>query len=431
MKFMENLISGMLPFSLLIFCGVYITVTGRFFQFAKFLKSIALSIKAFRCKKECKGEISSFQSACTALSATVGTGNIAGVAGAVSLGGAGAIFWMWIAAILGMAIKFAEVKFAVIHRERKNGKYIGGPMFYIKNGLSKKFSFLAFLFAAALIPATFFSGNLTQVNASVSAVNGEKPKILIGILFAVITALVIWGGNRRIGLVTERVVPIMSAVYTALCLGVIIKNANLLPESFMMIFKGAFSPRAVTGGTVGSVFIAMFTGASRGIFSNEAGLGTSAIAHSAAFDANSETQGLFGIVEVFIDTIVICSITALTILCSGVNIEYGKTASSELVVRAISGAYGKTSGYLLGFMMAVFAISSVIGWGFYGNVCCDFIFGKKGVAVFKILYPITCIFGAISSSAFAWETASLFNGIMLIINLPVIMLLWSGEEVKK
>ena len=431
MKFMENLISGMLPFSLLIFCGVYITVTGRFFQFTKFLKSIALSIKAFRCKKECKGEISSFQSACTALSATVGTGNIAGVAGAVSLGGAGAVFWMWVAAILGMAIKFAEVKFAVIHRERKNGKYIGGPMFYIKNGLSKKLSFLSFLFAAALITATFFSGNLTQVNASVSAVNGEKPKILIGILFAVITALVICGGNRRIGLVTEKVVPIMSVVYTALCFGVIIKNFDLLPSAFMMIFKGAFSPRAVTGGTVGSIFIAMFTGASRGIFSNEAGLGTSAIAHSAAFDANSETQGLFGIVEVFIDTIVICSITALTILCSGVNIEYGKTASSELVVRAISGAYGKTSGYLLGFMMAVFAISSVIGWGFYGNVCCDFLFGKKGVAVFKILYPITCIFGAISSSAFAWETASLFNGIMLIINLPVIMLLWSGEEVKK
>ena len=426
MKFLENLISGMLPFSLLIFCGVYITITGRFFQFTEFFKSLLLSVKAFRCKKEGKGEITSFQSACTALSATVGTGNIAGVAGAVSLGGAGAVFWMWIAAILGMAIKFAEVKFAVIHRERKNGKYIGGPMFYIKNGLSSRFYILSGLFAVALIPATFFSGNLTQVNASVSVVTGEKPRLLIGIIFAIITAVVIWGGNNRIGLVTEKVVPIMSVVYTALCLGVIIKNAELLPEAFGMIFKGAFSPRAVTGGAVGSIYIAMFTGASRGVFSNEAGLGTSAIAHSAAFDANSETQGFFGIVEVFIDTIVICSITALTILCSRVNIEYGKTASSELVVTALSGTYGEISGYLLGFMMAVFAISSVIGWGFYGNVCCEFLLGKKGVAAFKMLYPMTCVLGAVLSSAFAWKAASFFNGIMLIINLPVIMLLWSG-----
>ncbi len=432
MAYIENLISGMLPFVLLILCGIFISLDGKFFQFTKLFASFKLCVKAFKRKGKRGKGISSFQSACTALSATVGTGNIAGVAGAVALGGAGAVFWMWVSAFLGMAIKFAEVKFAVAYREKRGEEYTGGPMYYIKNGLSKGFKPLSILFCVFGIPAVFCSGNLTQVSAAVSSMGLNKDVHLIfGVVFAVLTALVIWGGAKRIGLVTEKIVPLMSVVYTVLALGVIIKNADFLPNAFAMIFKGAFSPKAVTGGAVGSCFTAMFIGASRGVFSNEAGLGTSAMAHSAAYDANEETQGLFGIFEVFVDTIVICSITALTILCSRVNIEYGSIASSELVSLALSRVYGENAVYLLAFMMSIFAFSSVIGWAFYGDICTKFLFGNRGAAAFKVLYPAACVLGAVLSSSVPWRMSALFNGFMLIINLPVIILLWSKKSDRK
>lgn len=429
MKFMENLISGMLPFSLLIFCGVYITVTGRFFQFTKFFDSLKLVIKAFRSKKQTGKGISSFQSACTAISATVGTGNIAGVAGAISLGGAGAIFWMWVSAFLGMAIKFAEVKFAVFYRERQGTEFIGGPMFYIKNGLHKSFGIFGIIFVLAAIPAVFFSGNITQVNAAVLSIGTSAgTRFVFGIVFAFLTALVIGGGAKRIGTVTEKIVPIMSILYILLSLGIIIANFSFLPKAFLMIFEGAFNPKAVTGGVIGSVTTAMMTGASRGVFSNEAGLGTSAMAHSVAVDAKADTQGLFGIFEVFIDSGLICTLTALTILCSSVNIEYGSFASSELVSKALSLFYGFAAKHLLSIMMSFFAFSSVIGWAFYGDICSKFIFGDKGKKLFAILYPPTCIIGALCNAEIPWRLSAVFNGIMLCINLPAIMLLWSKKD---
>lgn len=431
MAYIENLISGMLPFCLLIFCGILISVYGKFFQFTKLFASFKLCVKAFREKGNNKKGISSFQSACTALSATVGTGNIAGVAGAVALGGAGAVLWMWVSAFLGMAIKFAEVKFSVIYREKQGEEYMGGPMYYIKNGLPRVFGILSLLFCFFCIPAVFFTGNITQVNAAASLLSENKiTHILFGVVFAILTAIVIWGGNKRIGLVTEKVVPIMSVIYILLSFGVIIKNFEALPEAFGMIFKGAFSPEAVTGGAVGSCFTVMFIGASRGVFSNEAGLGTSAMAHSAAYDAKADTQGLFGIFEVFVDTVVICTITALTILCSGVNIEYGRIASSELVSSALSFVYGDIAIILLIFMMSIFAFSSVIGWAFYGNICSKFLFGKKGVVIFKVIYPVFCLLGAVLSSEIPWRMSSFLNGLMLIINLPVLLILWNKKGEK-
>ncbi len=424
LQFAEDLISGMFPLSLLIIIGLYLTFKGRFFQLKRFPESARLVKKAFCAKKlNCDG-ISSWQSACTALSATVGTGNIAGVAGALSLGGAGAIFWMWVSAFVGMAIKFAEIVLAIIYRERSGGQYVGGPMYYIKNGLGEKFKLLSFAFAVSAIPAVICTGNITQTNAAVLSIGDSLAvRLTVGLIFTVLVAVVATGGAKRIGLVTDKIIPIMSILYIVLSLGVVFLNFDFLPEAFGMIMKGAFTPKAVTGGAVGSVITSVITGASRGVFSNEAGLGTSAMAHSAAFDADEKTQGLFGIFEVFVDTILICTLTALTILCSRVNIDYGNIASSELVAEALSGCYGKAAEYLLGIMMALFAFSSVIGWALYGDICSSFLFAEKGKRIFLKIYPLGCLLGALCNVGLAWRLSEFFNGIMLCINLPVVLLL--------
>ncbi|MBR7132392.1 MAG: sodium:alanine symporter family protein [Clostridia bacterium] len=432
LSFSEKLISGSLPFAALMLCGIYITVTGNFFQFTRFLKSVKLVIKAFRTKRDPDAGLSSIGAACTALSATVGIGNIAGVAGAISLGGAGAVFWMWISALLGMAIKYAEITLAVKFREKKGNEFIGGPMYYIKNGLSRNLNFIAVMFAVACIPAVFTTGNITQINAAVLSVGSSIPTRLIsGISFTVIVFAVIKGGAKRIGAVTEKAVPLMSVLYFLLSLGVIIVNRELLPNAFKMIFEGALKPKAVTGGAVMSVITAISVGASRGIFSNEAGLGTSAMAHSAAYDADAKTQGLYGIFEVFTDTILICTLTALTILCSSVKIDYGTIASSELVASALSVCYGKAASPLLAVMTCFFALSSVLGWALYGDICISFLFGERGRGLFLRIYPLGCIIGAFLNAAAVWRLAAIANGIMLCINLPVMLTLWDKSYIKR
>lgn len=420
--YLENLISGMLPFMLILLCGIYLSIKGNFFQFKRSAETLRLVKTAFKNNKKSSGA-TSYKAACTALSATVGTGNIAGVAGAVSLGGAGAVFWMCVSAFMGMAVKYAEIALSIRYREKNGGEYIGGPMYYIKNALPKKFRILSLLFAAAAMPAVFFSGNITQTNAAVEVMAKGNFKILAGVIFAVLTALVAAGGINRIGSVTEKLVPLMSAVYTLLALGIIIYNIDFLPEAVKMIIKGAFTPRAVTGGAVGSVLSTVMTGASRGIFSNEAGLGTSAMAHSCAVDANADTQGLFGVFEVFIDTVVMCTLTALMLLCSGVGIEYGTTQSSALAGKAMTACYGSAGYFLLSIMMGVFAFSSIIGWAVYGSICTRFLIGKKGEKLFYILYPLTCIAGAVMNADTAWRLSAFFNGVMLCVNVCAILLL--------
>lgn len=423
--FAETLISGMLPFVFLVFSGIYFTVKSNFFQFKYLPSSVAYALGSI-FKKRKNGEVSPFQAACTALSATVGTGNIAGVAGALSLGGAGAVFWMWVSAFAGMIIKVSEIVLSLNYREKKDGVFVGGPMYYIKNGLPIAFKPLAAIFAVCGIFAVFTSGNLTQTNAAIASVGGGTAvKVTGGIVFAAVTAAVLAGGNTRIGAFTEKIVPLMAALYIVMTFGVIGKNLSELPHTFGMIIKGAFCPKAVTGGVIGSFTAALVNGASRGVFSNEAGLGTSAMAHSASDNTDGVKQSLYGIFEVFTDTVVICTLTALTVLCSGIYINYGATASTELVNEAFSVIYGDPSGALLALMMCLFGLSSVIGWGYYGTVCCSYVFGNKGKRLFVFIYPAACIIGAVCSADTAWRLSAFFNGIMLCVNTFAVMLLSS------
>lgn len=425
-----NLISGVFPFTALIFCGIYLTLKGRFFQIMLFPKSFRLMIRAFKSGDK-KGELSSFQAACTSLSAAVGTGNIAGVSGALSIGGAGAVFWMWISAVLGMAVKAAEISVGVKHREKTAEGFKGGPMYYIKNGLPRM-KVLAFAFAALGIPAVFCTGNITQANAAITSVSDDKGiKLIIGIIFAVITYISVSGGLGRIGALAERIVPLMSVIYIIICLVIVILNIDFLPEAFKMIFIGAFSPKAVTGGAVGSFVTAALIGAQRGIFSNEAGLGTAAIAHSCAYDADCEAQGLFGIFEVFVDTILICTLTAITVLCSRVDVPYGSVASSELVVSALKTFFGKTAAPIISSMLCLFGFSSIIGWAAYGGMFAEFLWGKRLKSLFMVIYPLGCIFGAVAEVKTAWELSAFFCGIMLCLNLPMVIMLTDISFFKK
>lgn len=423
-EFSENLISGMLPFAFLIICGVYLTVKSGFFQLRFLPLSVRYALGGIFSRKANEEGISPFQAACTALSSTVGTGNIAGVAGAVALGGAGAVFWMWLSALAGMVVKSAEIILALKFKQKKEGGAIGGPMYYIKNGLPHTFAPLAVIFSLVGMLSAFFSGNVTQTGSAIAALNGGALiRLLCGAAFAAATAAVTLGGAKRIGSVTEKIVPFMALVYILMTLGVIGANIKALPSVLVMIFKGAFKPAAVTGGAVGSVITAAVTGASRGVFSNEAGLGTSAIAHACAESDEGVKQSLYGIFEVFADTIILCTLTALTILLSGVNIEYGKTASTELVARALYSFYGKSATVLLAVMMCLFGLSSVIGWGLYGIVCSGFVFGKRGEKLFPLVYPLFCLFGAFCGAETAWRLSAFFNGIMLCVNVFAVLML--------
>ena len=423
MLFLENLISGTLPFCFLMLSGVFLSFKTGFCQLTRFFESIKLTVKAY-FKKGKTNEITSFKAACTALSATVGTGNIAGVAGAISIGGAGAVFWMWVSAMLGMCIKAAEITLAIIYREKKDNSLIGGPVYYIKNGLGNKFKTLGLIFCIAAIPAIFCSGNITQTNAAIiSFCNNDVQKLIWGIIFTVCCFFVTKGSLNRIASITEKLVPPMSILYIIVSLIVIIRNINLIPDCFKMIFIGAFNPKAVTGGMVGSITTCIFIGSSRGVFSNEAGLGTSAVAHSVAVDADPKVQGLFGIFAVCVDTILLCTLTALTILCSGVKINYGQSASTELVAKALNLNMGVIGNTLLSVMMCLFAFSSIIGWAVYGKISISYIFGKIGIKIFNFLYPFCCILGAVINTTMVWRMAGICNGIMLCANLIALLLL--------
>ena len=430
---LESFISGVLPLTFLSVCGIVFTVKTRGVQFRKFFKAIGFAVSSG--KKNDKG-ISSFGAVCNSLAATVGTGNIAGVAAAISIGGAGAVFWMWISAFLSMIIKALEITLAIKYRRQENGTFVGGPMNYIKKISGGKFSYLAYIFAFAGVFSAFGTGNITQINACASALGGSfYIKFVLGVVFCVVTAVTIRGGAKKITNFTTAVLPLMAVLYVVFCFGVIIKNSERLGDVFFEIIRGAFSPSSVTGGAVGSSVVCMLTGAKKGIFSNEAGLGTAGIAHASAVDANPKTQGLFGIFEVFVDTQLICTLTALTILLSGVIIDYNSVASSGLVVQSLATVYGKFSHITLSLMLCLFGISSIIGWASYGINFSQFLFARKGEKIFVFIYPLFCIAGAVMNVGFAWRLAEFFNGIMLCINLfavlimsPEAILILKGEK---
>lgn len=424
--------------------GILLTVRTRCIQVRKFGVAMKNTIgKIFDKTQARDGSMSPFQAVCTALAGTVGTGNIAGVAGAIALGGPGAIFWMWCSAFLGMCTKFSEVTLAIHFREKnKNGEYVGGPMYYIKNGLAKKWHFLAVFYAVFGVLTVFGTGNATQVNTIVSSVNtalmnfnilkGEpnsNVNLIFGIFIAALVAMVLLGGIKRIGQVSEKLVPFMAVLYVILALGVIILNIQCVPGVFAQIVSGAFTPRAATGGIIGSMFLSMKKGVSRGIFSNEAGLGTGSIAHACADTDNAVHQGMFGIFEVFMDTIVICTLTGLVILLAAPNISYGQAAGAELTISGFTATYGGWVSILTAIAMCCFAFSTIIGWGLYGSRCIEFLGGEKFVRPFLVVYSFVSIVGATMNLGLLWDISDTFNGLMAVPNLIALLML-SGH-VKK
>ena len=420
--------------------GLILTFRTKFLQIRKFPYAIKVTIgRMFRKKEAADGAMTPFQAVCTALAATVGTGNIAGVAGAIAIGGPGAVFWMWISAILGMCTKFSEVTLAVHFREKNDkGEWVGGPMYYIKNGLKKHWHWLAYLFSAFGVLTVFGTGNATQVNTITTAIDSALMNygilsaesagtinVVIGIILAILLALILLGGIKRIGRVTEKLVPFMALLYIVLAVGVIVLNIKNVPAVFSSIIGGAFNPSSVTGGVVGSFFLSMKKGVSRGIFSNEAGLGTGSIAHACADTKKPVKQGFFGIFEVFVDTIVICTLTALVILCSGVPINFGEAAGAELTISGFTSTYGNWVSIFTAVAMCCFAFSTIVGWGLYGARCIEFLFGSKVNKPFMLVYSLVAIIGATMNLGLLWSIAETFNGLMAIPNLIAVFLLSS------
>lgn len=424
--------------------GLILSIRTNFIQIRKFGHALKMTIgRIFEKKEASAGSMTPFQAVCTALAATVGTGNIAGVAGAIAIGGPGAVFWMWISALLGMCTKFAEVTLAVHFREKnKAGDYVGGPMYYIKNGLGKKWMWLAYLYAAFGVATVFGTGNATQVNTITTAIDSallnydiisessvDTINLIIGVIITLLVGAVLLGGVKRIGKVTEKLVPFMAILYIILGVGVIAFNFKNLPGVFQSIFEGAFHPSAFTGGIIGSFFLSMKKGVSRGIFSNEAGLGTGSIAHACADTDKPVQQGLFGIFEVFADTIIICTLTAMIILCSGISVNYGVDAGAELTISGLVSTYGNAVSIFTAIALCCFAFSTILGWGLYGARCLEFICGEKVLKPFMIVYSLVAIIGATADLGLIWGISDTCNGLMAIPNLVALFLL-SGTVAK-
>ena len=434
----NNFVWGVPAMALIMGVGLYLTLRLHCVQIRRFGHALRNTIgKIFHRGEAAEGSVTPFQAVCTALAATVGTGNIAGVAGAIAIGGPGAVFWMWVSALLGMCTKFVEVTLAVQFRERNaQGDWVGGPMYYIKNGLGKKWMWLAYIFAALGVLTVFGTGNATQVNAIITSINsalysfGVTPKgglpavnLAIGIFIALLVALVLLGGIRRIGRVAERLVPFMALLYVVLGLGVVALNLNRVPAAFAAIFRGAFNPAAVTGGVVGAMFTSMKKGVSRGIFSNEAGLGTASIAHASAHVDGPVKQGLYGVFEVFADTIVICTLTALVILLGGAEITYGQAAGADLTISGFTSTYGSWVSVVTAVAMCSFAFSTILGWGLYGTRCIEFLFGTRVNKPFMLVYSAVAVLGATVNLGLLWDISDTFNGLMVIPNLIAVVLL--------
>lgn len=442
--FVNNLVWGVPAIICVLGVGIFLTFRSKLVQFRKLGYAVKIAIgKLFTKSESADGATTPFQSLTTALAATVGTGNIAGVAGAIAIGGPGAVFWMWIAALLGMCTKFAEVTLAVNFRERNvHGDWVGGPMYYIKNGLSKKWIWLSYAYACLGVLTVFGTGNATQVNTITTAIDAallnynivsansvKTVNLVIGIIITILILIILLGGIKRIGAVTEKLVPFMAGVYIILGLGVVFVNIKTVPHVFQMIFEGAFSPSAATGGVVGSMFLCMKKGVSRGIFSNEAGLGTGSISHASAHTDEPVRQGLYGIFEVFIDTIVICTLTALVILCGVENINFGQNAGADLTIKGFMNTYGGWVSIFTAVALICFAFSTVLGWGLYGSRCIEYLFGSHILKPFTVIYAFIAILGATLDLGLIWDVAETFNGLMLIPNLIGVFLL-SGTFIK-
>ena len=423
---------------LIIGVGIYLSLRTGCAQITLFPRALRMFWSRICGGKSSADGVSSYQALCTALAATVGTGNLAGVAGAIAIGGPGSVFWLWVCGLLGMVTKYAEALLAVRYRTRNSrGERIGGPMYIITGGMGKNWSWLATIYCFFGVVAAFGVGNATQTNAVINGINsavtalgGNESRlgnVVMGTALAILIAVMLLGGAKRIASIAERLVPAAAVFYILLCVGVLCLRAKAIPGAFSAIFTGAFSPKSVTGGVIGSAFTALRVGAARGVFTNEAGMGTAAIAHGAADVKEPAEQGLMGIMEVFLDTIVICTMTALVILCSGTPVAYGVDTGMTLTAQAFSMVYGDWICIPLGLALCCFAIATILGWGMYGARCAQYLFGEQVWRPFVLLQAVTVIIGAVLSTATVWMLSETVNGLMVIPNL--IALAWLSPVV--
>ena len=431
---------------LLGFVGVLMTFRTKFFQaghFGHWMKNtIGAIFKDRHVTSHTKDKsISQFQSLCTALAATVGTGNIVGVAGAIATGGPGAVFWMWVIAFFGMMTNFSENVLGILYRRKgKDGEWHGGAMYYLRDGLGAKKgckkigAVLAILFSCFCLLASFGIGNMSQVNSMVANVKTAFgiPEIATGIFLFVAVAAVILGGLKRIASITEKIVPFMVILYLVGTLIIIVMHIGAVPAVFVSIFQGAFALKSVGGGIVGSgIALAMKMGFKRGVFSNEAGLGSSVMVHSSSNVKEPVRQGMWGIFEVFADTIIVCSLTAITILSSGaIDLQTGamteaasEIGSSSLMSYAFSQTFGPLGASFVAIAILLFAYSTVLGWSHYGTTACRYLFGEKMVIPYRVIFVIIVLAGSVMEAQLAWDISDTFNGLMMIPNLIGVLVL--------
>ena len=434
---------------LLVGTGIYLSVRVGFIQFGKFGYVMKNTIgKVFSKQTAGEGEVTPFQAVTTALAATVGTGNIAGVTGAIAVGGPGAVFWMWVSALFGMVTKYGEVVLAIRYRERnEKGDWVGGPMYYIKNGMGKKWGWLAAVFSLLGAIAAFGIGNMTQVNTIASSINNAidafggntmantltifgqvvpVSSIVIGAIVAAVVAMVLFGGIKRIGAVAEKLVPVMAAIFITCGLAVVLSNLSSVGKVFGMIIKGAFSAEAALGGAFGiTIMTTIQKGVGRGVFSNEAGLGSAPMAHAASSETDPVKQGLYGIFEVFMDTIVICTLTALTLLCGaagGVEIPWGQSGGAELISASFATVFGNQLGSLIvAVALSLFALTTILSWSLYGSRCCEYLLGTRVVKVYQVIFVAVILIGATLKLQLVWDIADTLNGFMAIPNLVALL----------
>lgn len=406
--------------------GLYLTVRLGVPQLVLLPRALRLFFRRLVSPEKKKG-VSSFQALCTALAATVGTGNLVGVAGAICLGGPGAIFWMWVCGFLGMATKFSETALAVRYRVKTPAGFSGGPMYVMTRGLGEKFRPMAKLYCLFGILAAFGVGNAAQINAVVTGCNGILTRLggspgilgnlLLGVGMALAVGVLLRGGASRVGKTAQLLVPFAAAGYLLMCAVVLLVFRGRIAGAFQAIFAGAFCPRAVTGGALGSAFSALQVGCSRGVFTNEAGMGTASIAHAGAENVEPSEQGLMGIVEVFLDTILICTLTALVILVTGVPIPYGTDVGGALTEAAFARVYGSWAGVLLTAALILFATATILGWGYYGTRFAAFLWGERGKRRFVAAQSLAVVLGAVLDTRAVWRLSEVANGLMAIPNL--------------
>lgn len=445
-SFVNGIVWGWPALILLGFVGVLMTCMTKFFQLSHFRHWIKHTIGAIfgdeHVRKHTQDRsISQFQSLCTALAATVGTGNIVGVAGAIAVGGPGAVFWMWLIAFFGMMTNYSENVLGILYRRKNSkGEWAGGAMYYLRDGLGSKKgcktigTVLAVLFSCFCLLASFGIGNMSQVNSMVMNVYTafNIPQIVTGIILFIAVAAVILGGLKRIASITEKIVPFMVIAYLVGTVVIICMHASVIPAVFVSIFKGAFALKSAAGGVVGAgIAMAMQMGFKRGVFSNEAGLGSSVMVHSSSNVKEPVRQGMWGIFEVFADTIVVCTLTALTILSSGaVDLTTGAlteaaeaVGSSSLMSYAFQQTFGKPGAWFIAIAILLFAYSTVLGWSHYGSTACQYLFGEKSVTVYRIVFVIIVLAGSVMEAQLAWDISDTFNGMMMIPNLIGVLVL--------